>query len=152
MTADNLSVPYRELTRGWLFWLALIGPLSIYLMLLAGMKLGKQSPDRRSQSRSKNAFRKLSKRCRQTDVDCADQIDAFRDYLNDKYNLSIGTLTPNDVEHILRSKGVSNDTTKKICSLIQRLENTLYGGVDTRPIDEATELLRLVKTLEKESR
>jgi hypothetical protein len=152
MTADNLSVPYRELTRGWLFWLALIGPLSIYLMLLAGVKLVKHSPDRRSQSRSKNAFRKLSKRCRQGNVGCADQIDAFRDYLNDKYNLSIGTLTPDDVEHILRSKGVTNDTTKKICTLIQRLENTLYAGVDTKPMDATAELLRLVKTLEKESR
>jgi len=51
-----------------------------------------------------------------------------------------------------RAKGVATDTTKKICALIQRLENAVYTGDDTKPADAATELMGLVKRLEKDSR
>jgi hypothetical protein len=151
MTADNLSVPFQKLSSGWLFWLAFIGPLSTYLMLLVGIKLGKHSPDRMAQSKSKNAFRKLSKRCRQDTVGCAVLIDAFRDYLNDRYNLSIGALTPDDVEDVLRSKGIAADHIKNIYALVERLENAVYARDNAQPKDAPSELLRLVKSLEKES-
>jgi hypothetical protein len=152
MSAGNLSVPYQTLSTGWLFWLVLFGPFSIYLMLWGGIKLGKRSPDRITQSRSKNAFRKLSKRCRQDIAGCSDLIDAFREYLNSRFNLSIGTLTPDEAEKLLRAKRVTTDTTKKICALIQRLENAVYAGDDTKPADALTELLGLVKRLEKDNR
>jgi hypothetical protein len=151
MSTDNLSVPFRELTRGWLFWLVLIGPLSIYLMLVGSMNLRRHSPERMTRFRSKNAFRKLSKRCRQDILSCSDLIDAFRDYLNGRFNLSIGTLTPDEAEKLLQAKGVATDTAKKIRTLIQRLENAVYAGDDDKHVDATTDLLRLVKTLEKES-
>ena len=152
MSAGNLSVPYQALSKGWLFWLALFGPFSIYLMLWGGIKLGKRSPDRITQSRSKNAFRKLSKRCRQDITGCADLIDAFREYLNSRFNLSIGTLTPDEAEKLLRAKGIATDTTQKICAFTQRLENAVYAGDDGNPVDATTDLLRLVKRLEKQRR
>jgi hypothetical protein len=101
--------------------------------------------------RSKNAFKKLSKRCRQDISSSADLIDAFKDYLNGRFNLSIGTLTPDETETLLRTKRVAGDTVKKICTLIQRLENAVYAGNDDKPADAANDLLRLVKILEKES-
>jgi hypothetical protein len=101
--------------------------------------------------RSKNAFKKLSKRCRQDISSCADLIDAFRDYLNGRFNLSIGTLTADETETLLQAKGVAADTAKKIRTFIQRLENAVYAGDDGNPVDAATDLLRLAKALEKES-
>ena len=151
MNAGNLSVPYRALFTGWLFWLVLFGPPSIYLLLLGGLKLGKRSPERMAQFRSKNAFKQLSKRCRHDVPSCADLIDAFRDYLNDRFNLAIGTLTPDDAEKILLKEGVATDTAIKIRALIQRLENALYAGDDAKPTSARTDLVRLVKTLEKDS-
>jgi hypothetical protein len=152
MSAGNLSVPYRTLSKGWLFWMALFGPFSIYLMLWGGIKLGKRSPDRIRQARSKHAFRTLSKRCRQDIAGCSDLIDAFREYLNRRFNLSIGTLTPAETEKLLRAKGAAADTTQTIGTFIQQLENAVYAGDDTKPADAATELLGLVKRLEKECR
>ena len=152
MSAGNLSVPYQALSKGWLFWLALFGPFSIYLMLWGAIKLGKRSPDRITQSRSKNAFRKLSKRCRQDIAGCSDLIDAFREYLNSRFDLSIGTLTSDEAEKILRAKGAGTDTTNKICALILRLENAVYAGDDAKPENATTELLGLVRRLEKECR
>jgi hypothetical protein len=152
MSAGNLSVPYQALSKGWLFWIALFGPFSIYLMLWGGIKLSKRSPDRIRQSRAKRAFRKLSKRCRQDIAGCSDLIDSFREYLNSRFNLCIGTLTPDEVEKVLRAKGVMADTTNKICALIQQLENAVYAGDDAKPEDATTELLVLVRRLEKECR
>ena len=152
MSAGNLSVPYQALSKGWLFWIALFGPFSIYLMLWGGIKLGKRSPDRIRRARSKNAFRTLSKRCRQDIAGCSDLIDAFREYLNNRFNLSIGTLTPDETEKLLQAKGAAVDTTQKIGTFIQRLENAVYAGDDTKPTNAATELLGLVKRLEKECR
>jgi hypothetical protein len=61
-------------------------------------------------------------------------------------------LTPNEAEKLLRAKGVAIDTTQKIGAFIQRLENAVYAGDDTKPADASTELLGLVKRLEKECR
>ena len=150
MSAGDLSVPYKALSRGWLFWLVLFGPFSSYLLLWGGTKLRRRSPQRTARSRSKNAFRKFSKQCRQDIAGCADLMDAFRDYLNGRFNLSIGTLTPDETEKLLREKGVATDTADQIRTLIQRLENAVYAGDDTKPLDATNDLLGLVKTLEKE--
>jgi hypothetical protein len=151
MSAGNLSIPFQALSTGWLFWIVLFGPFSIYLMLLGGMKLGRQSPERMARFRSKNAFKKLSKQLRQDNPSCADLIDAFRDYLNGRFNLSIGTLTPDEAEKLLQAKGASTDTVKKIRTLIQQLENAVYAGDDNKPKDATADLLRLAKTLEKKT-
>ena len=150
MSAGNLSIPFQALSTGWLFWIVLFGPFSIYLMLLGGMKLRRHSPERMARFRSKNAFKKLSKQCRQDSPSCADLIDAFREYLNGRFNLSVGTLTPDEAEKLLRANGVSTDTVKKIRTLIQQLENAVYAGDDNKPADATAYLLRLFKTLEKE--
>jgi hypothetical protein len=149
MSAGNLSIPYQALSTGWLFWVVLFGPFSIYLMLLGGIRLARRSPARMARFRSKNAFRQLSQRCRQNTISCADLIDAFRDYLNGRFNLSIGTLTPDEAEKLLQARGVATDTAKKIRTLIQRLESAVYAGNDGNPVDATTDLLRLAKTLEK---
>jgi hypothetical protein len=94
----------------------------------------------------------LSKRCRQDIAGCSDLIDAFREYLNSRFNLSIGTLTPDETEKLLQAQGVTTDMTQKIGTFIQRLENAVYAGDDTKPADATTELLGLVKKLEKECR
>ncbi|MBW2568984.1 MAG: protein BatD [Deltaproteobacteria bacterium] len=151
-SANALSVPCRMLSTDWRFLLALIGPLLVYLMLLGVLKLRNQSPERLALSKSRNAFKTLTKRCRQDQPGCADLIDTFKNYLNDKLSLSIGTLTADDAAELLQNKGVAPETAKKMRSLIQRLENAVYAGEDLKNTDAANDLLKLVKTLEKEIR
>lgn len=149
-SAGDLSVPYRMLFTGWLYWFVLFGPPVIYLMLLGGMKIRNRSPERMVHSRSRNAFRNLSKRCRQDLSGGADLIEAFRDYLNERFNLAIGTLTAAETEKILLSNGADSDTAIAMRSLIERLENAVYAGDDAQPADAVNDLLGFIKTLEKE--
>jgi hypothetical protein len=147
--AVDLSVPFRSLSRGWVFWLVLVGPLSMYLMLLGVLRVQRLSPDRLAQSISKKAYSALKKRCRKDQTSYEDLINAFKDYLNDRCSLSIGTLTADDAERILRDQGVDAETAKNMRSLVQRFETAVYAGNHFNDSDAVGELLGLVKVIEK---
>ncbi len=149
-TAGDLSGHSGSLFTGWGFWLALIGPPWVYLMLMGFLKLSHRSPERSAQLRSRNAFGALKKRCRQVQPGSAGMIDAFKDYLNDRFGLSLGAMTADDAEQILRSRGVGPETAIQAGSLIRQFENAVYAGTALRQTDAAEELVALVKALEKE--
>ena len=146
----NLSVPFRSLSRGWIFWLMLVGPLSMYLVLLIGLRMQRLSPERLAQARSKKAFSALKKRCQKEQTSYEDLINAFKEYLNDRCGLSIGTLTADDTERILQDQGVNAETAKNMHSLVQRFETALYAGNNFNDTEATGDLLNLVKRLEKE--
>jgi hypothetical protein len=146
----NLSVPFRPLSRGWVFWLILAGPLSMYLALLVALRMQRLSPERLAQSRSKKAFSALKKRCQKDQTSYEDLINAFKGYLNDRCGLTIGTLTADDTKRILQDQGVSAETAKSMHSLVQRFETALYAGNNFNDAEATGDLLGLVKRLEKE--
>jgi len=148
--AMDLSVPFRSLSRDWVFWLALAGPLSMYLVLLSVLRLQRLSPERLAQSISKKAFGALRKRCRIDQTRYEDLINVFKDYLNDRFSLSIGTLTADDAERILRDQGVTDESAKNMRSLVQRFETAVYAGNNLDDPDATNHLLALVKKIEKE--
>ncbi|HOO89629.1 MAG TPA: BatD family protein [Syntrophales bacterium] len=151
-TLTTLSVPYRFLSTGWFLWLALFGPVSVYVVLLCGLRIYKRSPEHRVQLRSRQAYRSLQKRCRRLHTDGGTLIDAFTDYLNDRFDLSIGVLTADDTARLLRGHGAGDDTVETIRRIIQTVENAVYAGKDLNGADAAGDLLERVKTLEKEIR
>jgi hypothetical protein len=146
----NLSVPFRFLSRGLIFWLMLVGPLSMYLVLLIGLRMQRLSPERLAQARSKKAFSAIKKRCQKDQTSYEDLINTFKAYLNDRCGLSIGTLTAHDTERILQDQGVSAETAKSMHSLVQRFETALYAGNNFNDAEATGDLLGLVKRLEKE--
>ncbi|MBN2397020.1 MAG: protein BatD [Deltaproteobacteria bacterium] len=148
----NLSVPWRGLATGWRLWLVLFAPLVLYLALLGGIKVYNRSPEHLSQLKSRNAYRSLQKRCRHLRPGGADLIEAFTEYLNDRFSLSIGVLTADDTMRVLRERGAHADTAGAIRLVIQRLENAVYAGTELKDTDATHELLKLVRKLEKEIR
>ncbi len=150
--AGGLSVPFRIMTSGWRFWLSLAGPVAIYLVLLAGLNLRNRSHHGRARSRSRNAYKKFMKRCRKVGGDSIDLLDAFKEYLNDKFSLSIGTLTSSDAGRLLEKHNVNTGTAGKIRQIIETIESAVYAGNNVKDSNVADDLLKLVKTLEKEIR
>ncbi|MDX2448102.1 MAG: BatD family protein [Desulfobacterales bacterium] len=146
----DLSVPFRSLSRGWLFRIALAGPLFMYLLLLAVLRAQRLSPERLAQSRAKKAFGTLRKQCRKDQTSYEDLINVFKDYLNGRFGLSIGTLTADDAERVLCDQGVIAETSKDMCTLIQRFETAVYAGNNFKDTEATGDLLALVKIIEKE--
>ena len=92
------------------------------------------------------------KRCRKVGGDSIDLLDAFKEYLNDKFSLSIGTLTSSDAGRLLEKHNVNTGTAGKIRQIIETIESAVYAGNNVKDSNVADDLLKLVKTLEKEIR
>lgn len=148
--AVDLALPFGSFARGWFFWVSLLGPPAIYLMLLGALRLQRLSPERLAQSRTRKAFGMLKRRCQNERISQQNLIDAFKDYLNDRCGLSMGTLTAIDAQRILHNLGVSAETSKSLHSLVQQFETAVYAGKNFNDPEAARSLLALAKKIEKE--
>lgn len=102
--------------------------------------------------KAKKAAKIFIKRWSHGKLSANDVSFSIRDYLNDRYGLSLGSLTPDDAYQILLSKGVSKETSEKLRDLIQDIEDAIYTGKgeDIFPMEGG--IVRLIKQVEKESR
>ena len=55
-------------------------------------------------------------------------MNAVRDYINDRFHLSLGSLTPADVPKLLESKGVDPHTAESLRDVLAELEGRIYTG------------------------
>ena len=108
------------------------------------------TPERLAQSRAKKAFSILRRRCQKDPMGTTDLIAAFKDYLNDRCGLSMGTLTADDAERILADHGVNAETAKKMHSLVEQFETAVYAGNTYNDTEAVGKLLDLVKRIEKD--
>ena len=134
------------------FFVMLFGPLFLYMVAFFTLKLKKQKVEALTQTRSKKAAGEFVKQCRKGGLSHQDLMDAVRGYLNSRFALSIGVLTAEEAVGILRSKGVNSETTKKLRSIVQTLENAVYTGKGHEKTDRAKTLSGLIKAIEKEIR
>jgi hypothetical protein len=116
------------------------------------LKLRKQQVEALAQTRSKKAAGEFVKHCRKGGLNYQDLMDAVRGYLNSRFVLSIGVLTAEEAAGILSAKGVNSETTRKLRSIVQALENAVYTGNGHEKTDQAKTLSDLIKQIEKEIR
>ena len=79
-------------------------------------------------------------------------ISSIRDYLNDRFGLSLGSLTADEAAEILKSHGVSLDTAQKLKDIFQGLEDVVYTGQGHGVCDMGEGIPKLIKQIEKEIR
>ena len=77
---------------------------------------------------------------------------AVRDYLNDRFDLTLGSVTPDDAVRILESNGVQPDTARHLGELLGRIEDAVYSGKGREPFEVAEEIPKIIKQIEKEIR
>jgi len=151
--ASGLVVPLRSLTRGWRLWTAVFGPAIAYLLCLVGVTLRRKSPERLSKVRTRNAPKVLARKTRAPETGPVSLIDAFTEYLNDRFGISLGTVTVNDVELVLTRQGVRAETVAEVRSIVHRLEEAVYaGGEKTQDTPLARTLRDVVARIEKDIR
>ena len=148
----DLSVQSHISKNRPLVFIVLLCPLFLYMAAFFALKLKKQKIESIVQTRSKKAAREFAKQCGLDGLRHQDLMDAVRDYLNNRFALSIGALTSEEAAGILRSKKISPDTTEKLRSCVQMLENAVYTGKGHEKTDQAKALSDLIKTMEKEIR
>ena len=81
-----------------------------------------------------------------------EMLELIREYLNMRFRLSYGSLTPAETSKILRGGGVDGDTAEKLHDLVQRCENAVYSGKGDEVVRPDVDFGQLIKKIEKECR
>ena len=93
-----------------IFILLLLAPPFIFLALLAGRKLFKNNNKNRLNIRSRNAGKNFLKKVRSRDLSPEEIHAEVLNYLNNRFLLKGGLLTPNEVYDLLINRGASPET------------------------------------------
>lgn len=148
----DLAGSYKIRYSGWVFWLLFLGPFSLYLMICCLSALKKKSPKLIAQSRSKSASKELINLCREEGTSNNQLMDALKNYMNSRFNLSIGTLTADEAVNLLKMTGAEDATLERMAWLIRKLENAVYTGRGEGASELTEEASGIVKAIEKEIR
>lgn len=149
---QNFTTVNRLQSESWLFWAMLGLPLALYLGTLVGLKLRRQSRAGQPDIMAKKAAREFYKQYRQREFTAGNLLQLIRDYLNRRFGLSYGSLTPQESVQILISQGVGADTAEALQNIMLQLENAEYTGQGMQAAAIDSDLVPLVKRIEKESR
>jgi len=148
----NLEARSSIMSGGLFLWLTLLLPFVLYLSTFLGLRLKRRSVRAMPVHRAKRAAKNLVRQCRQGGDDANCLSLWIRDYFNDRFGLTLASLTPEDAADILASKGVGPGTAQKLRAILIELENTVYTG-QTRTADRMNdEIPRLIKEIEREIR
>ena len=138
--------------EGWLFLVILGLPVMLYLGALCGLKLRRQSTAGQADLMAKRAAREFFKKYRKGGLTHSELLQLIRDYMNNRFGLSYGSLTSQEAAGILVSKRVGHDTAKQLQNGMQKLENAVYTGKGHQAAASEEDLARLIKKIEKEIR
>ncbi|MCD4716890.1 MAG: BatD family protein [Desulfobacterales bacterium] len=148
----DLATGSRERPGGLVFWAVLLFPLFVYGGTLCGLKIGRKSTASMTAAKAKKASRDFIRKCRRDDLGSNDLILFITDYFNDRFGLSLGSLTPDEAAGIMESKGVSPETTGKMKNVIKTLEDAVYTGKGHDSCEMGENIPKLIRQVEKEIR
>ena len=151
-SAKDLAAGYRIRPGHALSWLVLLVPPFLYGATFWSLKFRNKSDQSIAAIKAKKAAKKLIQKCRQGGMSSSELTLSIRDYLNERFDLALGSLTPDEGAEILRSKGVSLETAQRIRSVLQRLEDAVYTGKGHECRDIPEDVPKLIKQIQKEIR
>lgn len=134
------------------FWMALLLPPLLYIITLLSFNIKKRSAQSLLTAKAKKAAKNFIKKYRNKRSTPAGLSLAFNRYLNDRFFLSCGSVTPDEAVEILKSKGVGTDTTDELRAVLKQLEVSIYSGNEQELCDKGKDILRIIKQIEKEVR
>ena len=149
---QNFKTVSRLQLESWLFWAMLGLPFALYLGTLGGLKLRRHSRAGQPDIMAKKAAREFNKHYRKRELTSRILLQLIRDYLNHRFGLSYGSLTPQESVKILISQGVGADTAEALQKIMLQLENAEYTGKGMEASAIDSDLVLLIKRIEKESR
>jgi hypothetical protein len=131
----------------------LLLPVFVYLAAFVGLRARARSVQALPAQRAKRAAGTLIRQCRKTpDADAEGLHAAVRGYVNDRFGLTLASLTPVDAVAILTSRGVHPDTARRFGEVLQEMEDAIYAGSDRTTVSAGDTLADVVRAIERETR
>ncbi|MDL1963628.1 MAG: BatD family protein [Deltaproteobacteria bacterium] len=134
-----------------IFILLLLAPPFIFLALLAGRKLFKNNNKNRLNVRSRNAGKNFLKKVRGRDLSPEEMHAAVLNYLNTRFLLKGGLLTPNEVYDLLINRGASPETASMLKNSIAHIESVIFTGEKSNSLAQIQDKLTgILKSVDQE--
>lgn len=150
---DDGWLSSKAMGPGNLFcWAILMAPFLIYGAVFLGLRLNRKSDQAIYAQRARKAAHVFLKECRRDHKDANGMMTAVRDYMNDRFQLSLGSLTPAHVPKLLMEKGVHPDTADRLRNVLEELEGRIYTGGEATCDSASRDILGIIKQIEKELR
>lgn len=152
LKADGWFSPKAMGPGNPLCWAILMMPFLFYGVVFLGLRLNRKSDQALYVQRAKKAAHVFQKECRGGEKDANGLMTAVRDYMNDRFQLSLGSLTPADVSKLLMEKGVHPDTASRLRDVLGDLEGRIYTGGEATCGSASLSIMEIIKKIEKELR
>ncbi|MBW2708457.1 MAG: protein BatD [Deltaproteobacteria bacterium] len=150
---DDGGLSSKAMGPGNLFcWAILMAPFLVLGMVFLGLRLNRKSDQTLYAQRARKAAHVFLKGCRRNPKDANGMMTAVRDYMNDRFQLSLGSLTPADIPKLLMEKGVHPDTADKLKKVLEKLEGRIYTGGETACGSASRDIPDIIQQIEKELR
>jgi len=136
----------------WLFILCTAAPAAVFCGLLIIIAFKQKKAVNSDVVKSKNACRVLMRRLGREGLNPQDIHSAVVEYLNTRFFLKGGVITPDEAAKILLEKGVSMETSRCLQEKMKQLEMAIFAGSSQESfgIDIQNKLISTVKSIEKE--
>ncbi len=134
----------------WFSWILILFPAFIYGGFIGFFRLSRKTPEQLVQVKANRASKALLEKFKDQSISSANALNVLREYINNRFNLEFGIITPGDASGILRDKGCSDESAEQMKSLLQSLENSIYTGKGEDTFKSDIGIVKLVNTIEKE--
>jgi translation initiation factor 2 alpha subunit (eIF-2alpha) len=116
------------------------------------VRLNRKNTGSIAAQRAKKASKAIIGQCKSKGISYSEMVSALTNYLNDRFNLSLGALTAEEASNILTSKGVKPETAEKIKELVRQMEDAVYTGRGGATCSLIGEIPECINKIEKEIR
>ncbi len=135
---------------GWFFWALLLLPMLTYVSVFVFLKVRRYSAAGSAAARSRKAAREFNKTFAGRQLTPSQTLQAFRRYINQRFALNHGTLTPREAADILAEHGVSPETRQQVEKVLEQFEVVVYASRGDVAAGNGADLPKLVGEIEKE--
>jgi hypothetical protein len=137
---------------GVVFWAILMIPFFAYAVTFFIQKFHRKTTMSVAAARARKAAKTLIRECQKGGLSSNHLTSSIRRYLNERFNLSLGSLTPDEAADIVGSRGVSATTSERLRRTLKELEDAIYTGKGQETCDMGGDIPELIKQIEKEIR
>jgi hypothetical protein len=148
----DLEAAHSALPGRFTSFLIVLTPLFLYAAAFLGIRLRRKSVATSAATKAKRASKAFLKQYRRGGLSWSELAELIRHYLNDRFGLSLGSVTAEEAAAILTSNGVSSDATERFRTIFQQLEDAVFTGKGQEPCGTEEKLSELIRQIEKEAR
>lgn len=135
-------------------WLVILAPFMLYAIVFVTLRLQKRALIYDGDAKARKAAKNFLKLYHREGFEQTALGTAIRSYLNDRFQLSLGVLTPEEAAEILKSRGINPDTASRLREILTMIDLDTYSGRKAGPLlpqDILGEIPELIKRIEREA-